>query len=135
MTEPRKFQIIRDFGAIMCGYYGTKIPDGIIPQYAILRYEISPYIELPSNEKQRLEQLFGGSPIIASIYKKEKWESVLDSLGTVLNKAGATSGNEDSRSVRIGYILSPDCSELEVRTQSMLEKGRLQSRIMLRCPK
>ena len=123
MTESRKFQIIRDFGAIMCRYYGTKIPDGIIPQYAILRYEISPYIELPSNEKQRLEQLFGGSPIIASIYKKEKWESVLDSLGTVLNKAGATSGNEDSRSVRIGYILSPDCSELEVRTQSMLKNG------------
>lgn len=123
LTQKDRFQVARELGAILRGYYGVGAPANILPNCAIIRHELSPYIALPTAEKQRLEALFGGSPIVDGIRKKEEWEAVLDNLGATLDKAGNKGAAEEGRTERIGYFLSADKSELEVRVQQMLRNG------------
>ena len=81
---------------------------------------------MPVEENDRLNALYGGSPILTSVRKKSAWESVLDDVARIASagQKKETEGNPDDRKERIGYFLNYNASELEVRIQSRLKNGR-----------
>ena len=103
--------------------YGRNIPDlSYIPNYAILRHELSPYLSLDEPEKARLTALFGGGPVLPSIRKVEKWEEVLDDLSRIVSVESRETARDESKE-RIGYFMNFDGSELEYRIQTRLKNG------------
>ncbi len=98
-------------------------PD-MIPDYALLKHELSPYLDIPQEEKDRLAALFGGSPVLTTIRKKERWESVLDDMSRLIAaQKESAQGQVDNRLERIGYFMNHDGRELEFRIQSRLKSG------------
>lgn len=95
-----------------------KIPINLIPRSPVLRHELSPYLDI-DNEAQ-LEELFGGKPILASMRRKEYWESVIDKLSVSLieNKEKTT----DQPSTRFIYIVS-EYESMSILSQHILKSG------------
>lgn len=119
---------------IIAGYLGYLGPDQngddyipqpeMIPDYALLKHELSPYLDIPEEEKDRLSALFGGPPVLTTIRKKERWESVLDDMSRLIAaQKECVQGQVDNRSERIGYFMNHDGRELEFRIQSRLKSG------------
>lgn len=88
------------------------------PKIALLRYELSPYLE--TSDRQELEKLFGGEPVLASIHKKEYWESVIESLTADLTER--TAKPADQPSTRLIYVIS-DYESMELYGQRILKSG------------
>ncbi len=106
--------------SILRGYFGLRI-DIPIPSYAILRHELSPFLEI--SDEFELEGLYGGSPVISRIPRKEKWMAMLKELEATINKAEGKSSEESSKQKkeRVGYIY--DGYDLEPRLQTRLKNG------------
>ena len=115
---------------ILIGYFdllgseGDRIKEiSYIPNYAILRHELSPYLPLEDSERERLTEVFGGGPVLPSIRKVEKWEEVLDDLSRIVGSAESKAPVVNESKERIGYFMNHDGSELEYRIQSRLRNG------------
>ena len=94
-----------------------------IPEYAILRHELSPYLPLEDDEKDYLSELFGGTPVLPTIRRIEKWEEVLTDMSRVVEAAAGKKVDLPANKERIGYFMNHDGSELEYRIQSRLKNG------------
>lgn len=117
---------------IIIGYYngfeaeGDAPPIPIpshIPEYAILRHELSPYLPLEDDEKAYLTELFGGVPVLPTIRRIEKWEEVLSDMSRVVEAAAGKKVEQPVNKERIGYFMNHDGSELEYRIQTRLKNG------------
>lgn len=86
-----------------------------IPEYAILRHELSPYLPLEDDEKAYLSELFGGGPVLPTIRRIEKWEEVLSDMSRVVEAATGNVVDKPLQQERIGYFMNHDGSELEYR--------------------
>lgn len=124
MMGDHKLPLTRVLGAISSAHFNFPIPKDIIPNHAILRHEMSPFLQLADDEKERLEKAFGGHPLLPTIKIKEEWEALLDDLGRILNSGESTNNQDGGANERIGYFMSPDGSSLEVRIQSRLKSGQ-----------
>ena len=51
-----------------------------IPNISILRHELSPWLQIDEEEKQRLAENFGGEPLASRIRYKQAWELLLEEL-------------------------------------------------------
>lgn len=91
-------------------------------KFAIVRYEIG---QCTPEEKERLEKVYGGSPILSRIKIKEPWELALEKLSDVVVRVAPTGSEKDEpqRDKRICYIVRYD-SELEIREQTRLKSGK-----------
>lgn len=69
-----------------------------VPSTAILRHELSPYIPVGFDERDSLKELYGGSPVLASIKRKEQWEFLLQDIRSNII-------NADTQDRRIIYLL------------------------------
>lgn len=94
----------------------TKMPE--IPQMHILRHELSPWLPLSEEEKERLCNEFGGTPLLRRIHHKSKWEILLEEL--------TPRQEDDSKAVvqqtsRVAYIVNYDW--VEPREQQRKKNG------------
>ena len=107
-------------GSILRGYFGLST-DIEVPSYAILKHEFSPFIEVP--DEFELEGIYGGTPVISSIPRQEKWMVMLKELEASIDKTGKanTDSPADRKTERIGYIY--DGHGLEPRLQTRLKNG------------
>lgn len=92
------------------------LPEDIMPNMALLRHELSSYIDLSDEEKQMLEQQFGGKPILSTIPTKQPWELLLEKLLT------QNTTETDQKETRLMYLVS-NGSLIDVREQTKLKSG------------
>lgn len=106
--------------AIMRGYFGINA-DEQIPSYAILRHELSPYVEIP--DEFELEGIYGGSPMISRIRRQEKWMVMLKELESSIDKTCKNNLEiaSDGKKERVGYIYNG--YRIEPRIQTRLKSG------------
>ena len=120
--------------AIVAGYFGRLSADGVDgfvpvpdkkPCFAIFRHEMSPYIKMSQKEKDELAELFGGTPILMTIRRKERWETVLDDISKIMESSSSKkkASVRDESSERIAYYLDADDEKVEFRIQSRLKNG------------
>ncbi len=98
---------------------GSKAPKSA---YAIVRYEAG---QCDPAEKERLGRVYGGTPALARIKKKEPWELALEKLSDAIGKnaGSADKTDEPQRDRRICYIVYRD-SDVEIREQTRLKSGK-----------
>ncbi len=89
----------------------------LIPQMHILRHELSAWLPLDEDEKQRLAEEYGGQPLISRLHYKARWEFLLEEL--ISNNDKST--GEHPLDVRVSYVINHD--RVEVREQSRLKNG------------
>lgn len=118
----------RCFGFLFARYFrvSTKtemIAKDYMPQQAILRHELSPYLPLTDEEREELWKKFGRTPLLTSIHRKETWELILENLLKETEKD--TQNNEKGRSanMRMAYFIRYG-NNVEVREQSILKSGQ-----------
>ncbi len=89
-----------------------------VPNIRLLRHELSPWLPLSDEEKQQLNDDFGGEPLLSRIRYKQPWELLLEEL------TPHTEGNQqkEERQVRVSYIIS-GFDKVEPREQSRLQSG------------
>lgn len=92
------------------------LPAEMQPKQAILRHELSAYINLPEEERQTLEKLFEGKPLLSSIFVKQSWELLLENL--LSPKTMETNQKE----VRLMYLIVSG-NLIDVREQTKLKSG------------
>lgn len=89
-----------------------------IPNIRLLRHELSPWLPLSNEEKQQMNDDFGGEPLLARIRYKQPWELLLEEL------TPHTEGNQqkEERQVRVSYIIT-GFEKVEPREQNRLQSG------------
>lgn len=113
--------------AILQGHFGYPISE-VNPHYALIRHELSPYIGMPEEEKKRLEELFGGSPLITRFNKVELWESVISDIDRLISAPSAEGETEDAdKTTRIAYFYDKFYNVLQIRSQTRLKSGNWSS--------
>lgn len=111
--------------SLLCNYFNLnrhEIADNkanldTIPKCAILRHELSPYINIA--DKKELEEKYGGKPILQSIHRKEYWESVIENLLDIK----ATEKQEQKPQSRIVYLVGKYDS-MDILSQRVLKNGQ-----------
>ena len=89
-----------------------------VPNMRLLRHELSPWLPLSDEEKQQLNDDFGGEPLLSRIRYKQPWELLLEEL------TPHAEGNQqkEERQVRVSYIIDGYHS-VEPREQTRLQSG------------
>lgn len=123
MRTTSHYPLTRYISEAIIGYYNLSPKPAKAPEYSILRHELSPYLNLSTEEKEQLKATFGGTPILPTIKKREKWETILQDLAKLVgadteNTAPAESAKKEER---IGYFMNFNGSYLEFRIQNRLK--------------
>lgn len=92
------------------------------PKCALLRYELSPFMEVP--DRDRLRGIFGGEPLFSSISTKEPWEYLLAEVSSGLDRVQAK-GGQTVRQQRICYVVNR--YNVRIMMQEWLKSGRWSS--------
>lgn len=98
-------------------------PENYIPANAILRHELSPYLPICQEEKDRLRELFGGAPLLHSIYRKKEWEAVLEEILQIAEQDQGKHNETEKSDARLVYELSKYSDYVKVREQKRLKSG------------
>lgn len=89
MTEKSGTPLSRLYASLILGYFRIQEDDGIrekigaldwIPSTMILCHELSPFIPVGFEARDSMKNLYGGSPVLAGIKRKEDWEILLSDL-------------------------------------------------------
>ena len=88
-----------------------------VPNMRILRHELSPWLPLSDEEKQQLNDDFGGEPLLSRIRYKQPWELLLEEL----TPRGEGAQVKEEQQVRVSYIICGD--RVEPREQNRLQSG------------
>lgn len=98
-------------------------PDGyqhVPPRMAILRHELSSYIDISESDRQHLTELYGDKPGLASERHKADWELSLERL---LNIGNTTQTEQTECTSRLMYVMHSFRGSIEVREQTRLKNG------------
>lgn len=90
------------------------------PLMAIVRYETG--IGLGEEERQSLENLFGGSPIMSRMHFKQPWEHDLAILENLI-EGSCDQKVEDKKSGRLIYVANKQ-GQVTIKEQGILKSGR-----------
>lgn len=89
------------------------------PHLAMLRFEMSKYLPLDSEDKQQLYRRFGMEPILPQLPHEEEWRMILDDL-----MVSADRGTSPSATSRIIYLIDPQKpNAIQVREQVRQKDG------------
>ena len=100
--------------------------EGVQPSASIMMHELSPYMAMSTNAKEKLESLYGGKPILANIRRKASWELLLGEIDTTVEK------KTDTRKRRIVYFLK-GTSLSSIVEQAEKEDGGWEDARLLSC--
>lgn len=92
--------------------------------YAIMRHELSDYLDLSDEERGILAEMYGDKPALTSIPKKQKWEWTIDD---VINDIAAGAKKEKAQAEkeeRLIYMVGAHSRLLVPYTQTWLKAGR-----------
>lgn len=93
-----------------------------IPEYAIIRHELSKFIPITDSERQQLTDTFGGKPLLTSIRIKQQWETILEDI--MSNEESSTDAAENNAATARGIYVINRYGELrDVREQNRLRSG------------
>ena len=98
-------------------------PENYISEKAILRHELSPFLPICQEEKDRLRELFGGEPLLASIYRKKEWEAVLEEILQIATTDQDKTTSVDTTDTRLVYEIRRYNEYVTVREQKRLKSG------------
>ena len=106
-------------------YSGTKPSlklERYIPSVAFIRHELQKYLPISDEERQQLNTLYGGEPLLTRIRRKEQWEVILENIFQKENSNGddAAAKVVDARCI---YICNKYNDEVDVREQRRLKSG------------
>lgn len=94
-----------------------------VPNFAILRHEMSQLLNLSDEERQQLTKLYGGDPVLTSIKVKTRWSLQLDDMMRDLQISDEME-NSEVADMRVVYEVNPnDRESIEVREQNRLKNG------------
>lgn len=93
------------------------------PQQAVLKHELSAYIDLTEDERARLTQIYGTSPALTSIRRKQAWELLIEDL--LKNESQTGSVQKEEKDARLMYLIK--YNYIEVREQTRLKSGKWSS--------
>lgn len=92
-----------------------------VPQLAILRHELSKYLNLSEEDSKHLCRIYGQKPALTSIYHKAEWEFLLEEMTNEIE--GGTVAN-DKPTVRLMYTRPfMESDTIIVREQTKLKNG------------
>ena len=83
------------FASLLFNHFGIE-PDkndgleDIMPKAAIFRHELSPYVSFGRVEKEHLSNVYGGGPLLNSMKKLTKWESILKAVNSKASEQVST---------------------------------------------
>lgn len=107
---------------LMQQYLGIYKGGGDSAKWMIFKQEQRTYVTLDDETRALLDSAYGPKPVLASIYRKQEWENVLEEL--LHGKGGSTTGGNVQTDTRVCYILSKiDNLYAEVRVQKILKSG------------
>lgn len=123
--ESPALAVCRPLAFLLASYLGLPTEqmeaERCVPHLALLRHEMSKYLPLDDDERQRLQQLYGPQPVLTGIYHKAEWESVLEDL---LHEAQGTPTPEQEAVARLMYLRPNAASRnIQVREQTRLKNG------------
>ena len=110
-----------DLIAAICASRGLTTDYKIDSDFAIIKYETSSYNGIDQNEKEALEKLYGGSPLIDRLKINKPWEALISVLEAAMGeeKADAPAVMRERRLVYFvdtyNYTLKP---KLQIVTKS-----------------
>lgn len=90
-----------------------------IPDQLILKHELSEYLPLAEECKQKLNVVYGSLPVLSSIKVKQRWELVLEEL--LKEELGESKLPE--KPVRMMYLIRGRGNEIDIREQTRLNSG------------
>lgn len=90
------------------------------PHIQLLRHELSPWLPLADEEKERLADAFGGRPLLSRLRFKPRWELLLEELTPKQQGATADADGKEAQ-VRVAYVINYD--RVEMREQNRLKSG------------
>lgn len=106
-------------------YYDLKVtnselpPTFQMPRLALLRHELSEYLDLSDKERDHLKTLYGTHPGLTGVPHKPSWMVALESLMTF----GDNNAVQKEKSTRLMYLINGARGNIEVREQSRLKNG------------
>lgn len=108
--------------AIMQNYTEMRCKSSeVTPRWLIMKQEMRTYKPLDEETKALADRAYGTKPLLASIYRKQEWENVLEEL---MKGANGKSGGADNADVRICFLISEiNSPNVEVRSQRRLKSG------------
>lgn len=115
----------RHMGYLFYKYFGLKsgkLPDGqdkTIPRQAIYRHELSAYLPLSQEERQKLTDAYGDAPALTSIPRKQPWEIVIENI---LKREQEQNRDKNAQKGRLVYLLR-GANLVEIREQNRLKSG------------
>ena len=107
---------------LAAGYFNLPVvlPKSVyeVPHMLFLRHELSPWLNIPQEEKDRLSETFGGTPLLQRVHRKSKWEMLLEEL-----TPSEKNNTEDhaKKDVRVSYIVNN--RRVEIREQKRKLNG------------
>lgn len=93
------------------------------PQQAVLKHELSAYLDLTEDERARLARAYGTSPALTSIRRKQAWELLIEDL--LKNEGQAGGVQKEEKDARLMYLIK--YNYIEVREQTRLKSGKWSS--------
>lgn len=91
------------------------------PAQAVMKHELSAFLPLTDEERQKLKACFGEAPLLTSIRTKQPWELILENL--LEEEESKTMSVKQEKNSRLGYFIRSD-KFIEVREQSILKSGQ-----------
>ena len=112
----------RVLAMLMCRYVGKDFSSNVVPQWNVVRHEMSRFMEGIRIPASVTGNPYGDEPLLATVYHRQQWESVLSDL-TGLN-ADIDIQPLQKKDVRIGYFMQSTKSTHAVpRQQTTLKNG------------
>lgn len=93
------------------------------PQQAVLKHELSAYLDLTEDERAWLARAYGTSPALTSIRRKQAWELLIEDL--LKNESQTGSVQKEEKDARLMYLIK--YNYIEVREQTRLKSGKWSS--------
>lgn len=93
------------------------------PQQAVLKHELSAYLDLTEDERAWLARAYGTSPALTSIRRKQAWELLIEDL--LKNEGQAGGVQKEEKDARLMYLIK--YNYIEVREQTRLKSGKWSS--------
>ncbi len=112
---------VRTIATLMCHYMGKELSNEQPARWLVMKHEMRRYRPLNTTDAIIADRTYGHDGLLASIYRKQEWESVLDEL-----MGKGSSGNQQAeRNTRIAYFISStDDDTVQVKQQTTLKSGR-----------
>lgn len=126
LLEKSSARTMQNFGYLFTRYFSAEndsllVSQDYCPAQAIMKHELSAFLELTDNEREKLNKCYGDAPLLTSIHSKQPWELILENL--LEEEENIAKNEKTEKNIRLGYIIRHN-KNIEVREQGLLKSGQ-----------